>query len=83
MAVTTPLTILLTEALDHLTNRWRQAQRETEQYVILSMHCPLRPVLNVLDLDLIYTFDFSGQVRVDGAACTSGVADSVCCDALY
>lgn len=33
MAVTTPLTILVTEALDHLTNRWRQAQRETEQYV--------------------------------------------------
>lgn len=33
MAVTTPLTILVTEALEHLTNRWRQAQRETEQYL--------------------------------------------------
>ena len=34
MAVTTPLTILVTEGLDHLTNRWRQAQRETEQYLL-------------------------------------------------
>lgn len=41
MAVTTPLTILVTETLEHLTNRWRQAQRETEQYEWTELLAPL------------------------------------------